>query len=55
MKIGSCIASLGHFSFMAGITFSIKIFLLTSLLTEVMGFVTRVPATLLTLVLFAGS
>jgi hypothetical protein len=26
MKIGSCIASLGHFSFMAGITFSIKFF-----------------------------
>jgi hypothetical protein len=40
---------------MARITFSIKNFLQTSLLTEVMDFVSRVPATLLTLFLFVGS
>lgn len=40
---------------MAGITFSIKNVLLISWLTEVMGFVSRVPATLLALVFLAAS
>ena len=47
--------SLGHFSLMAGKAFSIKYDLISSIFTEVIGFVSTALADLLTLVLLAGS
>ena len=55
IKIGSPMESLGHFSLIAGKTCSIRYLLLTSLVTEVIGFVTNVPVGLLQHLLFAGS
>ena len=48
-------SSLGHFSLMAGKNFSIKYGLISSIFIEVIGFVSTVPAYLLTLVLLVGS
>ena len=48
-------SSLGLFSLMAGKIFSIKYDLISSIFTEVIGFVYTIPVDLLTLVLLAGS
>lgn len=55
INIGYLEFSLGQFSLIMDMTFSIKNALMTSHLTEAIGLVSIVPATLLTLVLLAAS